>query len=496
MANIPYGVPTTLANYVAGDALAKEIKWSAGAELSGRQKNWASSFVEELGNTENGKMPIWLKQDASSIKRGNQIHFSVTAPLGGATVRGGTTKIEGKEEKERNSGFDVKVGVQRWVTGSDYEARAFTHIGSDFDNRARTKLGELAGYNQGNDIGMRYKLSAVPGNTLYAGGVTSRAKLTPNDTLSVEMIEIGRSVLSNIGGRPTHIVKGKMGQVFDNYLSVFTDLARTDLTQSNNYYDAVKLACDRGGDNPLFTGQLVDLSGNPLYSYSATELDVAGPVGSWQQPEALLGVAITQATTTFAIQGGAGLTYNTDNPPLFFWDFPNYAYPFNDFDVYTPASTAEYFVVYDLADRKWCLYSYTTGNIGYQITIVNRLAASASGAAVATLGGVAWDGTRMKEAFPVGSLILPVSINVDDAANPLVVYVGITLMTGAGSMYIGYGDMRMERFAYEDNGGLDKFIGAMSVTGCNVFTRTDGLPNQYIIIYHAINKPGVDLSLV
>lgn len=496
MANIPYGNAVTQANYVSGDSLAKEIKWAAGAEVSGYQRNPFSSFMAEIyDDNDSSGSPLWCKQDARKIKAGSQVHFSVTAPLGGATVRGGTTKIEGLEEKERNSGFNVNIGVQRWAVGSDYEAREFTHIGSDFDTRLQPKVGELAGRNQGTDIGERFKLSAVARNTLFAGGVTSKQKLTSNDTLSTDMIGTARAILSQNGALAMDIVKGAKGQRFNTYLFMFPELARDDLTNSGNYYDAVKSAGLRGAENEIFNGQLVDLSGNALFSYSAQELDCAGPVGSFQQPEALLGTAIVDTASAIVLDGGGGLTYNSANVPLFFESFPNFAYPFNAGDVFTPASTTEYVVVYDMTDRKWNLMSYTTGNIGTQITTISHLGASSSGARLTALGGVNYNAAIHKVAFPAGSLIIPVAINVDDAANPDVVYVGSALGLGGGAMFLAYGRDRMKRFSYEQNGGLDQYLGAMSVTGCNVFTRTDGLPSRYVVMYHAVNRPGVDLSV-
>ena len=147
-------------------------------------------------------------------------------------------------------------------------------------------------------------------------------------------------------------------------------------------------------------------------------------------------------------------------------------------------------MVYDPADGYWCVYSYTgsAGNSGQGITIVNRLAGSASGAAVTTLAGWEWDSTQNKTAFPTGSYIFPV--------NAKCVPFGYGFMWGAdvgGKAYGTYQNRRiMNKTDYDNALGF----GIQTIYGVDARLDTLGFPRGFVSIEAAVQHEGVTMPVI
>ena len=150
-----------------------------------------------------------------------------------------------------------------------------------------------------------------------------------------------------------------------------------------------------------------------IKNWDIVDHDNPGPIGSTILPKAILGDPITdgdhglQSVWRRAHPVIPGRSVGALRALLL---LPGYAYMNYQEEAITPDAGTHYFVVFDPADGFWCVYSYIgSANTGQQITITNRLAGAASGAAVTSLANWAWDSTQNKTAFPTGSFIFPVN---------------------------------------------------------------------------------------
>jgi hypothetical protein len=206
-------------------------------------------------------------------------------------------------------------------------------------------------------------------------------------------------------------------------------------------------------------------------------------------------VPITAANTAVDITGGgADNTSNAETGVDFFQYFSGFAYPFLQNvggTAFSPASETRYVIIYNktgAAAGKWGFYSYTTGNDGQKITMVNRLRATASGDAVATLGSVAWDSAVHTDAHPTGSIVIQ--------ANSKGVPIGSTIMLGASAAVRGYGKYRGQNMLQKQEGGFitERYI--VSVFGQALYKDRAGRVPSVIRLDHAVSYPDLKLPTV
>ena len=137
----------------------------------------------------------------------------------------------------------------------------------------------------------------------------------------------------------------------------------------------------------------MELDGHSIREWNPIDPDGYAWSGSPFNAKAYTGNAITAGTSTFVIQGGGSAAAAAVTNIDYFRFFPNYAFEFTPEDIYVPGSTVQYLLV--VAPRgpvtsdnpnpgNVGFYSYTTGNNGNQITIVNRLGPANAGAMVST----------------------------------------------------------------------------------------------------------------
>jgi hypothetical protein len=264
-----------------------------------------------------------------------------------------------------------------------------------------------------------------------------------------------------------------------------TEDSLTSLSNSSTWLQAQQYANQRGNENILFKGGFTRWNGHTIVHHKVIDADTPGPIGSPLLPKAYLGTAITQGTGTFAITGGGAVTNTNYNFFEMFLGAP-YVYLESDSTTSTDATTY-YALVVDVSTAnkgKWCLYSYAgSANNANQITITQRLAAAASGAAVTTLGGVTWNAAKNTEAFPTGSIVIQANAN----GVPL----GYSLCLGKGSGLRAYGSIRHELIQNKTDYGHQLGWAYQSIYGQQVrmdsgATTGSPAPRGYVLIEHAV----------
>jgi hypothetical protein len=398
-------------------------------------------------------------------------------------------------EKAQISSFDLKVDWLRHATSINERAEEVMGMREEIATQDNVELGKWLGRKKSAQLFATFQLLLPSNNILYAGAKTLNT-LGSADTLDwAEIVRMG-TTLQPLGGRPANILRnGVNASPIHSNIVVGTVPALSSLKIDSAYLTLRAQAETRGADNTIFRGGYANIDGHVIKEYNPIDHDGVGAVGSFLNPRAFLADPIAAGTTTFDVTaGGADNLGNTRTDIDFFEFFPGFAYPFLQNvtgSAFSPPSATKYLIIYNKtgADAgKWGFYSYTTGNNGQKITIVNRLAAAASGAAVTTLGGVTWSGSLNTDVHPTGSVII--------LANAKGVPIGSTLMMGAMAAVRGYGKYRGQNFLQKQEGGFvtERYIA--SVFGQSLYFDRAGRVPSVIRLDHAISYPDLNLPTI
>jgi hypothetical protein len=326
------------------------------------------------------------------------------------------------------------------------------------------------------------------GNVLRPNGKRSMNELRATDTLTPSFLVEAKARLQGLGARPVDMSKSKSGSPVMHYLAFIGQDALTDIRNSTSYQNALLQAQNRGDDNPLFSGKIVDWNGIYIWEHIVVTPDADDAIGSPIAPLGILGTAVTAATTVFDITASATNTKN-----LYFGFFDGYDWKWTEDQVATTDSTVYYVWIVNTSgsdDGKAGFYSYTgsTGNVGNKITVVQRLRAAASGAAVTTLGHVVWDATTMTDAHPVGSWII--------AANSYGVPIARNFVFGAGAALRAYGSVEADPIYQDRDYKFVKGMGYESIFGQTPTYDTQGKPRNYVVLETAFEHPGITVPFL
>jgi hypothetical protein len=390
----------------------------------------------QMEGAEDSDRPIWLKTDLT--KGGaDKVYFAAVASLGGNGVHGDEV-LQGNEEPLYYNNYACQIDFIRHAVALTKKDIEFLAAGKSIEAAAAPLVAKWLGRKRQRDMMMRFRASAVPFNTLRPNQQSGRDSLTSADTLSTGVITQSKAVASTIGAKPVNIVKEGFSKVLE-YLFLATEDALSSLSNSSTWLQAQHFAGTRGDENVIFKGGYTRWNGNTIVAHKVVDADTAGPIGSPLLPKALIGNAVTAGTSTFDITGGGITSPSTETN--FFECFLGAPYRYLESDSSTSTDPGTYYVVVvnmsDANAGKWGFYSYTgSANNANKITITNRLAAAASGAAVTTLGGVTWDATKNTDSHPSGSLVLQANAN----GQPL----GYSILMGAGAGLRAYGSIKHE----------------------------------------------------
>lgn len=398
-------------------------------------------------------------------------------------------------EQDNIYNYQLKVDFYRNAHRMNGRCEELLGMRNELKDGTAQRLGRWSGRRRTDETLARYFYDPISlnANRVFAGLKSSEDTLSSADFLGWDFIVGAKSIMTPNGGIPFKFGTTKEGSPVHRYLVVSPDPGLFLLKTDADYKDAVKEAANRGVANPLFTGEYADVDGNIICPFNALDHDGVGPVGSFLNPKAYLGVAITAGTTTFDIKGGGNPAAAAANRKFFKY-FRGYGYKFVDGYTVPQGSDTRYLLIVNPLNAptdpgKIGMYSYTTGNNGNQITIVNRLAAAASGAAVTTLGGVTWNtgvwAGKHTDVHPAGATIVQ--------CNAKGVPIGDSLILGARSQFRGYGIHKDARSQDDIEGGFitERYI--TTVFGTKPRLNAQGRACGFLRLTHAVQYAGLGI---
>lgn len=454
---------------------------------------------------------------------GDTVHFTKHGGFRQAPVLGEADR-NGKEAKPVFGTHKVVIDFQ-WF-GAAYTRKMIRQMAAG--DGVMTAVVEELNNTQGallTDFGMQRLLqrSVASWNIFYPNGRQSVAALTKTDVFSPTIIERAAARAATLGTKPISNAKLASGVQIPKYLyfapndvlqSLFADTAWLN----RGYYSE-----DRGKMNTFTEGGFADWRGQTIFNWNVVDEDQnTGPIGSFFNPKAKLGVAVTTGTAAVVLYGGgAGYDSGAAVAADYFRHFSgNISFLQYEGEVLA-ADTNDYFVVVwnHIASSnggdagKWGFYRYigSTGNAGTTITTAaysattsrkgGRLSATANGGGAdtrdTTVGNIAWSASLNTEYHPVGAPMFLANANGD-----IIGYVGLL---GSESLLYGFGGGAMGdpsssigmwsnykpkgadiqgSVAFEDRQQVGMKIqnSVELVTGCDVALDTQGLPRNYIMI--------------
>lgn len=479
---------------------SKEQKWASYVVLESRGKHPFKILISGY----KGGMPVMEVMDTRKLK-GDTIHMTTKAPLGGAGIQGDSTRL-GNEEKGRHNVYSFTVGMKWHGTAATKLARAQTVAGSTFDRDAAQQLAEWLGWQQGWDIEMEMRVKLHGRNTVYANGKLSLDSLGTADYLSGYDVTRSNTLLSTNQGKPIVQSKDASGAPRKKYVLFATDRALEPWKGTASLQNVLAQAQPRGEGNPLFNGSLPDWFGNIIYEWPVEMGTQYGPVGCGSLPIAVLGAAIAANNTAPEIKGGGDVTGGALTTPQYFAAFRNAPYKGFEGNKQESTSARRYWMIWNLVESsegagnagKFGFYSGTVNN-GNKLTADERLRSSASGGAVTTLTDSSitwnsgpWTSAYLTDAHGVGSVVLEVNAKgVPFAYSWLLA--NEALICGYGSTSTGVA-MAHPTKEVQDHGRMVAH-GIEAVWGCKAVPRTDGMVNGYVGILSAYKLPGMpDIS--
>lgn len=464
----------TLANAVAQDSDAKGKLYSQAFEVSG---NTADDFAAMEGAT-GGTTPVWVRNELKALS-GDTIKFTSLGDPSGPGVRG-EGELTGNTSIPRIGGWTLKVDFWRDAVELTKKQIHMLAAGGKLEYEIRKLLGKKFGRQKQADMLMALRNQAN-GNVYRVGNRATRSALLKTDLISTSAVTQAQARARGIGAMPVGITKSKSGSELQRYIAFMVQDAMSEIRNSSTFITAIQNATARSEEGNQFSGRLVDWNGVALFEHTVVSPDSDDWKGSPLAPYAVLGVAITAATTVFDVKAST----NTAN--RYFGFFPGYDWLWTADQTAAPDSTVHYAWIIPQSGAnvgKAMFVSYVgTDNDGNKIAITNRLGASANGAQVTTLGTVAWDSATRCDSAPVGSIIIP--------ANSKGTPIGWSLTLGAGSAIRAYGAIEMQTIEEKRDYGFVKGFGFEGIFGQTATKDTQGLTRNYVLIEHALERAGV-----
>lgn len=448
-----------------------------------------TDILAQLQGPEGSDKPFVIKSDLTKGAK-DLINFSVGTSMGHAGRRGTEQLLNFEEQLIQNS-WSVQIDSLRIAIGWNEIVQVVATTGQSWDTVYAKLVGQRIGQIEQEDMLMRMRQRSGSQNTLRPGNRTTLDTLHYDDTFDTLTLNRAITTLSTLGAKPASIgmMTGKMP--LNKYVALGGAQAMESIWNDPTFTQALLHAAVDGPTNSYWTGDLPEWRGTIIKRWDIVNHDNPGAIGSTIQPQAVLGDAITQATTANTVYGSGRTQASLGNAIAIYKPF-EYFYGCNKRfgeSISMGADTATYFfIVIDPADGYWNLYSYTgTGVLinGSAITVINRLAASASGAAVTTLGNWTWDATQNKEAFPTGSLIVQVNANVAP--------VGDIFVFGAEAGAKAYGSIKNKRIQQKTDYEVQNGLGMHTIYGADMKQDTLGKYRGFIRIQCAYELAGFTL---
>jgi hypothetical protein len=487
------GSPNTGAAMAALDPNSVRILWQKEVDLFEQSEDFWMQFE---GSSK--KSPIRVINDTSV---GKGLKFRVTTRAGyygpgktGDALFNNTTDFE----PDVISSFEMDADYLRDATSTTQRTDEYMGMQMELANGQAAELGKWMGREKSARMFMTFRLLGGAQNLLFPAGITSEANLKSANTLIYNDVLLMEQALKPMGGVPCEMGSVRGSPIY-KYCLVGTTPGLFGLKLDPDYKLSLQNAMPREkwDENPLWQGGYAEISGHSIREFNPIDADGYAWIGSGFNAKASLGNAILAGTSTFAMAGGGSPTAATYTNIQYFRFFPNYAFQFTQNNTFTPGATTQYLLVVNpsndpIAPGGISMYSYTTGNNGNTITIVNRLGPTNAGAQVSTLGAVTWNAgvwNGLHTTYnPAGATILL----CNQYGTPL----GDTVLIGANAVVRGYGSMRNTRSQWVVDGGFETRKYITSVFGQALRTNVNGVAPGYVRLRHAISYPQLGIPTI
>ena len=477
-----------LGNTATGKLANVRQLWKKGALLAEQNEDF---FQQMEGRSE--KSLIWSQEDLAKGE-GSIMNFTTQAGFYGRGKKGDSLfETSSDYETIRQGNFQLKIDFLRNAVRTNKRMEEIMGMKGDIESGVNVELGKWLGRQKTTQVFAMFKHKLPAENVLRAGGKTRATLKTADIFRWDEAVTAGHTLLP-MGGLPANIAqRGAKSPIYSQtFVSSTTALLSFKLDSA--WKQVLRDGDVRGMGNTIFEGGYPSVDGHTIVPYTAINHDGVGPMGSFINPLAYLGGAVTAHSaggSALVVRGGGNATDIADAD--FFEYFDNAPFTFIDTGAVTPTTSTRYFLIYNLTDSgagdqgKWGMYAYTTGNDGNLITTSARLAGANAGTGqnVTTLGGVTWNGALNTSVHPLGSMIIP--------CNSYGVPIGSTLVMARSAILRGYGSLRADHTMDELNGKFitDRYI--TSIFGQSFkYDRKDRVIGA-LRIDHAISYPGISL---
>lgn len=494
-----------LAEAVAMDPKLKGEIYSRLLEHGSMQHNAFERFtsaVNPKSNVVGGVRSIFAKKSDLKAGGGSVVNFNVIGPPGGPGVMG-SDELTGNTSNSIMATYGVEVGWHRDGFELDKEVIEFLSAGRSLVETTTDLLSQKMGLFKQNHQMMRL-IKGAEGNIFRPNNRPSYNALTMDDTMDLPSVLSARARLRTIGGRPLSHKTSDTGSIVEGYLVFLTEMAMLSIRNDGSFQTAMANGADRGANNPLFSGTLVNWQGVPFYELGIVDMPWDDYIGSPMLPKAILAKGTSSGTNvlTRTTTGPKLYTNLSNEKSRYFQFFKGYDYKFQKNQANSPDNT-EYYAWIINEDGSVGFVAYQgTGNNGNQITVTKILSPTAGGIGATTVGklktnantgwlggvstlpgtganGNAWTYT---DVFKGGAMILQ--------ANELGATTGYGFDFGAMASCFASGRIDMAGIEQTRDFGFINGKGFEMIFGTGLVKDPYKKPVGYLLIEHAVEHEG------
>lgn len=510
---------TTLTEILAASPNSRQDAITAYFHKASAQHNALMAFTSVFDpNSQNGGVSS-IFAEKTELRAGgkSKVHFNTIGLPGGPGAIGAGV-LTGNESKSSINTYSVSVDWVRDATSLTEDEIAHIEAGRNLKATLMQLLSKKMGLTKQNHMLQKLKMGATAVNTYRVGNRASTAALTADDTLSIDVSNICRSMLNTLGATPLKKNMSKAGCPISKFLLFATDTAFLPIRNDSLFATAAN-ADVRGSGNANFTGELLDWQGNPFYEFPVTDMAWDDYKGGPLIAKARCGAFVSTVTAENTDSGGATPTVfvdPTNTKSLYFQWFDGYNFQFSRQDVLagsdlTALQATKYYAWACNPDGSRCFFSYMGDHNGNKLVISEILAAAAgtSGNGATTVGTLTFGTTNLaltgNTVTTLGDEATVPATGVNGAwvykteiqegaiilqANAAGVVYSRSFMLGSMAACFAHGKVKMAEI--EQNFDYDFVMGKgyQMIFGTGIALDPLGNPNGYICIEHAIDIVG------
>ena len=508
---MPYNSQPTVDTLAAALAQDAGLRQNAISRLFEQQsgqhnalKQFTSSFDPKM-MIGSGPGSVFIEKTDLRAGGAQTVVFNTIGIPGGPGVSG-DTELTGNTSTSAKGTYNVTVDWQRDGVEFTRDELEMLTAGRSLSQTSFDLLTQKAGLTKQNYM-FRRLYDSADGNVFRPNNRASTDALLSTDTMSLDLSVEANARLTTLGAKPLMRNRSKTGCPVDNYLIFATKNSMLPIRGDSSFQTAISNADNRGDQNALFTGKLMDWQGNPFYEFPVTDQDWDDFKGGPLEAKAVVGVAAEpEATGVF----NKLIVSAANTKSRYFQWFAGYDFVHNR--VETPTSTAAntYYGWACNPDGSRVFFSYAGNHNGNQITLTAILSpAVASTTLDATTVGNLTLGTSPSVSSNVITLGTGTNLPTTGAngtwvysnkiqsgavifqANANGVIYTRSFAFGAMAACFAHGRVMMNEIEQERDYGFVKGRGYEMIFGTGV-TKNASVkkPVGYLVIEHAVDVPG------